>query len=235
MAGRSSETAGPARKLATGGVPQPCGRSRPSMWCIPREQDPAFVAAMEQVLTVYQRPYDPLFPVVNTQRATDRHQLAVHDRQGQNQTQTALPENWAALDYQGERAPAGYESRRKNLSADVSAATIPKSGRAATINLGCAATIMIAATPRTASPGGSQRAGRRRDSHANQIAPKTSPMRTREAIKKSLVEAEPENSSNAPVNFANAAASQQASATSPARDRRLRLGGTEPAEPVRPF
>ena len=35
------------------------------MWCIPPEQDSAFVAAMEQVLTVYHRPYDPLFPVVN--------------------------------------------------------------------------------------------------------------------------------------------------------------------------
>ena len=29
-----------------------------SMWCIPPEQDSAFVAAMEQVLTVYHRPYD---------------------------------------------------------------------------------------------------------------------------------------------------------------------------------
>jgi hypothetical protein len=35
------------------------------MWCIPPEQDSAFVAAMERVLTVYQRPYDPLHPVVN--------------------------------------------------------------------------------------------------------------------------------------------------------------------------
>lgn len=36
-----------------------------SMWCIPPEQDAAFVAAMEQVLTVYCRPYDERFPVVN--------------------------------------------------------------------------------------------------------------------------------------------------------------------------
>jgi len=35
------------------------------MWCIPPKQDSAFVAAMEQVLTVYHRPYDPLFPAVN--------------------------------------------------------------------------------------------------------------------------------------------------------------------------
>ncbi len=35
------------------------------MWCVPPEQDAAFVAAMEQVLAVYHRPYDPLYPVVN--------------------------------------------------------------------------------------------------------------------------------------------------------------------------
>jgi hypothetical protein len=34
------------------------------MWCIPPEQDAAFVCHMEQVLQVYQRPYDPRFPVV---------------------------------------------------------------------------------------------------------------------------------------------------------------------------
>ena len=35
------------------------------MWCIPPKQNASFVAAMEQVLAVYQRPYDPRFPVVN--------------------------------------------------------------------------------------------------------------------------------------------------------------------------
>ena len=35
------------------------------MWCIPPEQNAAFVAAMEQVLSVYRRPYDPLRPVVH--------------------------------------------------------------------------------------------------------------------------------------------------------------------------
>lgn len=35
------------------------------MWCIPPKQNAAFVAAMEQVLAVYQRAYDPRFPVVN--------------------------------------------------------------------------------------------------------------------------------------------------------------------------
>lgn len=35
------------------------------MGCIAAEQDAAFVAAMEQVSSVDQRPYDPLRPVVN--------------------------------------------------------------------------------------------------------------------------------------------------------------------------
>jgi hypothetical protein len=35
------------------------------MWCIPPEQNAAFVAAMEQVLAVYHRPDDSKFPVVN--------------------------------------------------------------------------------------------------------------------------------------------------------------------------
>lgn len=34
------------------------------MWCIPPEQDAAFVCNMEQVLEVYKRSYDPLRPVV---------------------------------------------------------------------------------------------------------------------------------------------------------------------------
>jgi hypothetical protein len=34
------------------------------MWCIPPKQDAAFVCAMEQVLAVYQRPYDARYPVV---------------------------------------------------------------------------------------------------------------------------------------------------------------------------
>lgn len=34
------------------------------MWCIPPEQDAAFVAQMELVLQVYARPYDPRRPVV---------------------------------------------------------------------------------------------------------------------------------------------------------------------------
>ncbi len=34
------------------------------MWCIPPEQDAAFVCQMEQVLEVYKRPYDPRRPVI---------------------------------------------------------------------------------------------------------------------------------------------------------------------------
>lgn len=34
------------------------------MWCIPPEQDAAFVCAMEDVLEVYERPYDAHYPVV---------------------------------------------------------------------------------------------------------------------------------------------------------------------------
>ena len=34
------------------------------MWCIPPEQNAAFVAAMEDILDVYRRPYDPIFPVI---------------------------------------------------------------------------------------------------------------------------------------------------------------------------
>lgn len=35
------------------------------MWCIPPQENAAFVCQMEQVLEVYRRPYDPRFPVVN--------------------------------------------------------------------------------------------------------------------------------------------------------------------------
>ena len=34
------------------------------MWCIPPQQNAAFVCAMENVLEVYKRPYDPQHPVV---------------------------------------------------------------------------------------------------------------------------------------------------------------------------
>ena len=34
------------------------------MWCIPPKQNAEFVARMEDVLEVYERPYDPDYPVV---------------------------------------------------------------------------------------------------------------------------------------------------------------------------
>ena len=34
------------------------------MWCLPPAADPSFVAAMEDVLDVYERPLDPSYPVV---------------------------------------------------------------------------------------------------------------------------------------------------------------------------
>ena len=34
------------------------------MWCIPPGQNAAFVAAMEDVIELYSRPYDPEFPLV---------------------------------------------------------------------------------------------------------------------------------------------------------------------------
>ena len=34
------------------------------MWCLPAKADPAFVAAMEDVLDVYEWPHDPFMPVV---------------------------------------------------------------------------------------------------------------------------------------------------------------------------
>ncbi len=37
---------------------------RRKMWCIPPKEDAAFVCAMEQVLAVYTRPHDPVYPVV---------------------------------------------------------------------------------------------------------------------------------------------------------------------------
>jgi hypothetical protein len=33
-------------------------------WCIPPQQNGAFVAAMEDVLAVYERPYHEAYPVV---------------------------------------------------------------------------------------------------------------------------------------------------------------------------
>ncbi len=52
------------------------------MWCIPPQEDAAFVCQMEQVLEVYHRPYDPRFPVVNMD---EQHKQLIEE------TQTSIP------------------------------------------------------------------------------------------------------------------------------------------------
>ena len=48
---------------------------RRQYWVIPPDEDADFVAAMEQVLEVYQRPEDPAFPVV----AMDERPVVLHE------------------------------------------------------------------------------------------------------------------------------------------------------------
>lgn len=50
-------------------------------------------------------------------------------------------------------------------------------GITTTANRGCDAIAAIPKSPATATPGGNQRAGRRSESHANQTAPRTNPIR----------------------------------------------------------
>ena len=45
------------------------------MWCIPHEQNAAFVAAMEDVLDIYSRPYDKDYPVV----CMDEQPIELHE------------------------------------------------------------------------------------------------------------------------------------------------------------
>ena len=46
------------------------------MWCIPPQEDAAFVCQMEQVLEVYELPSDPQFPVVNMD---EQHKQLIRD------------------------------------------------------------------------------------------------------------------------------------------------------------
>jgi DDE superfamily endonuclease len=52
------------------------------MWCIPPQEDAAFVCQMEQVLEVYHRPYDRRYPVVNMD---EQHKQLIEE------TQTSIP------------------------------------------------------------------------------------------------------------------------------------------------
>ena len=45
------------------------------IWCIPPGQNCAFVAAMEDVLELYSRPYDPEFPLV----CMDEQPIELHE------------------------------------------------------------------------------------------------------------------------------------------------------------
>ncbi len=49
------------------------------MWCIPPHQDARFVAAMEDVLEVYARPYDPKRPLVCLDEAAKQLLQEVRD------------------------------------------------------------------------------------------------------------------------------------------------------------
>lgn len=64
------------------------------MWCIPPEEDAAFVAQMEQVLEVYQRPYDPRFPVLNMD---EQHKQLIEETK---QPIAAMPGRVARVDYE---------------------------------------------------------------------------------------------------------------------------------------
>jgi hypothetical protein len=57
-------------------------------WCIPPHQNGEFVAAMEDVLAVYHRPYDPLRPMVCLDEASK--QLVA-------QTRPSIPPSQAGL------------------------------------------------------------------------------------------------------------------------------------------
>lgn len=67
------------------------------MWCIPPEQNAEFVCAMENVLEVYHRPYDPKRPVVCMDETSK--QLVKETRL----PQPALPGQSERFDYEYER------------------------------------------------------------------------------------------------------------------------------------
>jgi hypothetical protein len=64
------------------------------MWCIPPGEDAAFVAQMEQVLDVYQRPYDRKYPVINMD---EQHKQLIEETQ---KPIAAAPGKVARMDYE---------------------------------------------------------------------------------------------------------------------------------------
>jgi len=74
---------------------------RKRMWCIPPKRDAAFVCAMENVLEVYRRPYDPRRPVVG---------MDEQPRQLIAETRTPMPAK------PGQSAKVDYEYRRHGVA-----------------------------------------------------------------------------------------------------------------------
>ena len=64
------------------------------MWCIPPQEDAAFVCQMEQVLEVYKKPYNPRFLVVNMD---EQHQQLIRETE---QPIPAAPGCLARIDYE---------------------------------------------------------------------------------------------------------------------------------------
>ena len=48
------------------------------IWCIPAKQNAVFVCAMEEVLTLYKRPYDEEYPVVCMDESSKQHLKETH-------------------------------------------------------------------------------------------------------------------------------------------------------------
>ena len=59
------------------------------MWCIKRGEDAAFVCAMEAVLDVYKRPFDPKRPLVCMDETTKQCVLEVREPIGANRSHPA--------------------------------------------------------------------------------------------------------------------------------------------------
>jgi len=70
---------------------------REEQWCIPPKENAAFVCAMEDVLNVYMRPYDPDFPVVCMDETSKQ---LIKETRVPIRTQPGKP---ARIDYEYER------------------------------------------------------------------------------------------------------------------------------------
>ena len=96
------------------------------MWCIPPQQDAAFVCAMERVLEVYTRPYDAAHPVICMDETTKQCVREVRT------PLAALPGHPACFDAEYERNGVGHllmydapfdDWRRTDVASDHTAST----------------------------------------------------------------------------------------------------------------